>query len=336
MLVPAASLTLADLRYDTHAVALRLRRARLPAADRLDVLLPAGVRFEAAPGDPAMLDLDGGEGASRVFTGRVAEIRRTLSGITVVARGGAALLAQARPVLALEATSAGDAIRELLDAAGVDAGEIEDGPRLALWANDGRTTALAAIARLALLSGCGGAFDGDGALHVTPGGGPDDAFAIKHGREIVEAELVAAVNDAAAPYVVGEGADKAGSARARLIAADFTAGGAPAGSRRLAFPEIRDTDAAREAAAAVAHARARQASRVRLVTFLLPKAAPGTRIEVQDMPDAVPLAELRVEQVVHILHAGHAAHSVLIGTGVTAPPSPDLLGAALGALGGLL
>lgn len=329
MLTPAASLTLADLRYDTHAVALRLRRGKLPATDRLDVMLPAGVRFEAVPGDPVLLDLDGGEGATQVFTGTLFEVRRSLDAIAITARGPAHALAQSRPVLALEGATAGDAIRALCDEAGIDTGTIEDGPRLALYALDGRATALAEIARLASLSGMGGAFDGEGALHVTPFGGPEAEIAIRHGREIITAELRQALDDAKQPYVMGEGADEAGKPRARLLAADFAAGGAPTDARRFAFPELRTTDDARAAAGAIAHARARAARRVRLVTFLLPEAAPGLRIETQDMPDAVPLAELRVEQVTHLLRADGSATTDIIGSGVTGPSLADLIGGLL-------
>jgi hypothetical protein len=332
MLTAAASLTLGNLRYDTHAVALRLRREKLPATDRLDVVLPAGVRFEAAPGDPVVLDLDGGEGSARVFTGTLFEVRRALDSIAITARGPAHALGQARPVLALERATAGDAIRALCDEAGIDTGTIEDGPQLALYALDGRATALAEIARLAALSGMGGAFDGDGALHVTPFGGPEAEIAIRHGREIITAEMRAALDDAKQPYVMGEGANAAGKPRARLLAADFAAGGAPADARRFALPELRTTDDARAAAGAIAHARARAARRVRLTTFLLPEAAPGLRIETQDMPEAVPLAELRVEQVTHRLRADGAALTDIIGSGITGPSLADLAGAIAGAL----
>lgn len=329
MLTPAASLTLADLRYDTHAVALRLRRARLPATDRLDVVLPAGVRFEAVPGDAVRLDLDGGEGATQVFAGTLFELRRGLDSIAITARGPAHALAQTRPVLALEGATAGDAIRALCDEAGIDTGTIEDGPRLALYALDGRATALAEIARLASLSGMGGAFDGEGALHVTPFGGPEAEIAIRHGREIITAELRQALDDAKQPYVMGEGADEAGKPRARLLAADFAAGGAPTDARRFAFPELRTTEDARAAAGAIAHARARAARRVRLTTLLLPQAAPGLRLETQDMPDTVPLTELRVEQVTHLLRADGSATTDILGSGVTGPSLADLIGGLL-------
>lgn len=329
MLTPAASLTLADLRYDTHAVALRLRRARLPATDRLDVVLPAGVRFEAVPGDAVRLDLDGGEGATQVFAGTLFELRRGLDSIAITARGPAHALAQTRPVLALEGATAGDAIRALCDEAGIDTGTIEDGPRLALYALDGRATALAEIARLASLSGMGGAFDGEGALHVTPFGGPEAEIAIRHGREIITAELRQALDDAKQPYVMGEGADEAGKPRARLLAADFAAGGAPTDARRFAFPELRTTEDARAAAGAIAHARARAALRVRLTTLLLPQAAPGLRLETQDMPDTVPLTELRVEQVTHLLRADGSATTDILGSGVTGPSLADLIGGLL-------
>ena len=63
MLVPVAALTIGERLYNEQIVALRLRRTRAPGLDRLEVALPAATRFEASPGDPCALVLNGGDAA---------------------------------------------------------------------------------------------------------------------------------------------------------------------------------------------------------------------------------------------------------------------------------
>ena len=72
---PAASLTLGQLRYDTQVVTVTVSLAALPEPNHARAVLPAGVRFEAAPGDPGSLaltglDLTSGDSAT-VLTGVV-------------------------------------------------------------------------------------------------------------------------------------------------------------------------------------------------------------------------------------------------------------------------
>ena len=62
MLNPGIVLTLGDRLYDKHCAAMRLRRTQLPSLDRLELLLPASMTFEAAPGDDCRMEMDGGDG----------------------------------------------------------------------------------------------------------------------------------------------------------------------------------------------------------------------------------------------------------------------------------
>ncbi len=56
-----ASAMLGNYRYDAHASAVTVRLSLLPGLSAFELSLPAGVDLPAAPGDPASLDLDGGE-----------------------------------------------------------------------------------------------------------------------------------------------------------------------------------------------------------------------------------------------------------------------------------
>jgi hypothetical protein len=334
MLTPAFQLRLGDRIYGPQVAALVLRRARLPATDRLEVRLPAAAPVSAAPGDPVSLELDGGEGAEVVFTGRVALLRRRFDTIELVARGGADRLARTRPVLALSRVTAGDAIRRLAEAAGVEVAELAPGPMLAIYAADGRATALAEIARLAAFSGAAAILDGEGRLSVPDPARPEIPLALRFGREILEAEATEGDDSDPAPIVTGEGGDPGGE-QARWIIADFNRGSpAAADVPRIALPEIRTRADAKAAAAAIADATRARARAVRLTTFLIPGLAPGRHLSIADMPGGVPLSRATIQQVQHSVAADGMALTRLWGTGFA--PANGLAGAVADAVGGLL
>lgn len=342
MLQVALRLEAGPLAYDSHVTALQLRRVQLPSLDRLVALLPHGVSLEALPGDPVVLDLDGGEGPARVFTGILDRIVRSATGIRLEAVNGGPALAGFRPAFSLQSLSAGDAIRRLAGDMGVDVDVADDGPDLALLALDGRETAADRIATLARLSGQACAIDGEGRLRISPGGGIDERIALRYGREILAVEIVEAGSAGPALNVVGEGADSPAFQRGRLPAVDFDLGaaGTPGpGNRRISIPEVRSADAAKAASGALALARQRLLQRAKLTTFLLPTVAPGMEIELSDMPAHLPLGALRVMQVVHSIRPSGAT-SEIIGTGATATDPlaflSDIGGALAGAVGGAL
>lgn len=329
MLAPALSLRLGDRLYAGQVAGLTLSRALLPGIDRLSVLFPAAVPVGVAPGDEVALELDGGEGAETVFTGRASAIRRRFDGVVVTALGPAERLAAARPALALERVTAGEAIRRLAEAAEVETGEIAPGPMLAVYAADGRSSALAEIVRLASFTGAPAAFGGDGRLVVPDPARPVEALAIRYGREIIAVDATEGAT-AAAPVVVGEGGDPSGP-QARWIVADFLRGGSTSG-QRIALPEIRTRQDADAAARAIAAARTARARKITLTTFLLPALAPGRPVTLADMPDAMRLGGMRVDSVLHSLPAAGPALSTARGPGGAAGAAGGLLAAAAGVL----
>jgi len=339
MLEVALRLEAGPLAYDRHVIALQLRRVQLPALDRLVVLLPHAVAMEAVPGDDVALDLDGGEGSTRVFTGKLDRIVRSAAGVRLEAVNGGPALALFRPALSLQSLSAGDAIRRLTADAGVDVDVEDDGPDLALLALDGRETAAERIAALARLSGQLGAFDGEGQLLIGPAGGIDERMALKYGREILAVEMAESAGGAPGLSVVGEGAGDASVPRGRLPAGDFdlgSAGEAGPANRRIAIPDVRSADAAKAASGALALARQKLLQRAKLTTFLLPGVAPGMEIELAEMPAHLPLAAIRVTQVVHSVRPGEGAVTDIYGTGATDTDPLAFLGDLAGALGGAL
>ncbi|WP_428264574.1 hypothetical protein [Haliangium sp.] len=328
------TLDLGNARYDQHVIALRLGRGRLPAIDRLEALLPAGVELDAQPGDDVSLSLDGGEGESQVFTGQLTAVAHTPSAVRVTAHGGGLRLARYRPALSLETVTCGDVITQLCGDAGVDTGTVDGGPTMALYAADGRATALDETVRLAWLGGTQAAFDGDGRLFAAAGGGPGEDMALRYGRELIDAEVYQLVADETELAVAGEGAAAATAANARQVIVDFFAGAAPTpgpDTRVRAEPALRTSDDADAAAAAWTARRIEAEARVRFTAWLVPGLAPGARVEIQDAPGDLGLSECRVERVVHTIDARRGGRTRVWGSSVT-----DAGGGLLGALGGLL
>lgn len=339
MLSMRSSLTLGDLRYDTHTVRLRLRRTLLPAIDRLEVELPRDVRFEAAPGDDVELELASENEPVTVFRGRVSAVARKLDSIGVTAHNGGLELARFRPSLAAEAQDVGELVKALCADAEVDVGALESGPQLALYVVDGRASAAQEIARLAALFDAAASFDGEGQLHLEAfdASGHAGEFAWKYGRELLEAQVERWSAERSSLTLVGEGGGDPGSAQALWVAHDFLAGGAPAAgveARVRAEPLMRTVEDARGAAEARLKAAARNRARVKLRAWLAPELAAGSRLEIQELPSAIGALNLIACEVVHELDPRRGGFTRVLGVEQSA--GEDLLGAALGALGGLL
>jgi hypothetical protein len=337
MLDASLSLTVGNYLYDQHIVAMRLRRTQLSALDRLEILFPAGVSFEAEPGEDCSLEMDGGDGAATVFTGKLSQIQHTLSGLRIEAHNGGLALARYRPSIVLEQQTIGDIISGLCSDADVDVASNVDGATLALYVADGRATAAHEIARLALLAGAACAFDGDGGLHINEDGGPGGELALRYGREILTGKISSSLPDENTLTVVGEGADGASSEKGRWIITDFLKGsGSSPGfnARTITQPELRTTDDTEFAAAAFTHRRALDEARVRLRTWLNPQLKPGMRMEFADMPDHLPLQECRISQVVSTMSPFATAATDVWASGQVGGASA--FGDLLGALGGLL
>lgn len=344
MLTVTGSLTLGRLRYDTHAIALTLRLGVLPAVDRLEATLPRGLRLEAEPGEPAILELDGGEGGEVVFTGTTSSLRRGEHGVTVTAHGAAAALAGYRPSLSLEQIDVGDIVRRLCADVEVDVDSVVGGTTLARYVARAQSTALDEIARLSRLVSATTTISASGALRQSHER-PAAELGIRYGRELISATAASPAESpggTSARVVVGEGAAAPGSPRALWTIADFWAGGAPApgpsARRRVAY-ELRSTADAAAAARGWSAAAAGDAAPVRLRCWLLPKVVPDALLQIEDASDDLGLAKVRVRQVVHrvdpILGAVTDIRGFDAGAALPGGLVGALGGAVTGGLGGL-
>jgi hypothetical protein len=306
MLAVAMKLDLGDKRYTTHATRLRLVRARLPDVDRLEVDLPASAALAASAGDDVKLALDGGEGEHTVFTGTIQRVIGAAHVIRVVAGGAGIRLGSARPALALEGVATKQVIEQLCDEAGVETHIVDDGPSLALYLADGRSTALAEIARLAAAFGACARVDGDGRLSA--GTSVGETRGLRYRRELLAAQTAA--GNPPEVSVVGTGPFAAGASEeaARELVSDFTRGGDAASSFawRRSLAGLGDVEAVRAGASAMSERRIAAWQPFYLRTWLVPAWAPLDRVTLQDAPQRVALDEALVTRVIHCVDGGGA------------------------------
>src|SRR5688572_6910342 len=132
-------------------------------ADGLRVKLAQ--RGDVAPGDDAQLELGDEDGVGRVFTGTVVEVRRRPDGAEIFAAGTVLKLLELRVSSLYQEQAAGAVARDLLDKAGLDAGDISDGLSLPRFAVERRRSAFAQLKALATRLGFDLFSDREGKIH---------------------------------------------------------------------------------------------------------------------------------------------------------------------------
>jgi hypothetical protein len=339
-LAPASSFTLGELRYDSHAVELVATLGVLPAVDSFRVRLPSGADVRCSPGDPALLELDGGEGKTTVLTGKVRGVKRGFDVTDVTAADAGADLAAVRPAATYDGIAAQDVIAALASEAGVSVGVTDLDLPLAAYATHQRRTSAEHVAYLARLGGGMACVDGDGSLTIRQRpSGPADA-ALLYGRELLRCEIRSCPGADVAQVTVGNGAAGTADAPDALRpSADVLPGDAPApGPAAIWEPAaiLRTPKTAVAASNAAADAFAAGGKRLRALCFLLPSLRPGMCIEIQSLPDALGGGRWLLTRVVHRLRRNSAGTTVLEAESADATPHTSLLGAALSALGSVL
>ena len=335
--LPTASATLGNLRYDTHAIHVRVSLALLPSVNWAEVRIPVNVRFEAAPGDDALLDIDGGEGTKTVLTGKVRQVRRSFTGIQVIIADGSDALAALRPSVTYQRQNAGQVIRALGADAGASLGSVDLDIDLPAYVADPRRTAAEHVARLARLGGCIATGGSDGKLNVLARP-TQPASALMYRREIIEYRTTNSKVVNLQRFAMGFGPAGSGSAPNALqhsneaLPSDAADGGV--GVLRQAEPMLRTPGATSAASTALKTATAGMSERLFARCFLLPALRPSEVIEVQSLPDGMSSGAWLLTRVTHELSPAVGGHTVLEGE-IAAPPF-DLLGSLLSGIGGLL
>jgi hypothetical protein len=346
-LAPTASVTLGNLRYDAQLVELWCHTGLLPDVGRCRVVLPAAVRFEAAPGDDAEVVLDGGDsggpGASAtVLTGAVRAVRRSARVIEVVVADAGSALARLRPGVTYTDQDGAAVVRALAGLAGVDIAEVDIDLDLAFYVADQRRTAAEHVAAVAGLAGGIALVGGDGGLQVRtlPGGQADSA--LLWGRELTDYRVREWTGPGASPVAVGFG--DAGSTSDPAVlrpGTDPLSVGAPdpgADAEWIPTPVLRVPSAVQAATRGLGDRQASGATRVEASGFLLPTLRPGAVVEVHDTPGGLDAGPWLLTGVTHRLRPGTGGSTTFTGekAGVSGGGPGGLLAAAAGALGSLL
>jgi hypothetical protein len=338
-LIPALSVTLGNYRYDTHAAAVTVRLGLLPQANCFQMTLPDRVDVPAVPGDPASLDLDGGEGAETVLTGTLRSITHSLGQqIATVADSGADLAAF-RPAATYEKQEARDIVRALAVGIGAEINTIDLDWPVPVYVAHQRRTAAEHIGELARLAGGLAYTEADGRLTVVPvpDGQPD--LALRHGREVVTYEVRAFPGPSVRRLAIGHGpAGSAGAPEALRPTVGALPGDAPRPGPQAVWtpmPLARTPKAANTASQALERLAGATGLRVYARCFLLPGLRPGQVIEVQDLPPGLSGGPWLLTRVCHQLQPGRPGTTRLEGRSA-GEGAGGLLGAALSAIGGLL
>lgn len=330
-----SSITLGSLRYDSHTIALRLTLALAPRAGSAQIVLPAGVRVDAGPGDAAAVVLHGEEADVPTFAGVVLRVDRSLGQTSVTAGDALARLAAVRPGSTFEQQSAADVIRNMADAAAIPTGSLDASTDLLAYVADQGRTALEHTARLAEWAGSFATSDAEGALELRPfPTGPAD-LALRYGREIATLQVRVRQPE---PDVVWSGSGPAGNVSApdaHLQTTRPLPDGVPApGPRtvRVAAPSLRTAAAA--TAAGESTARRNAGARLRATCWLQPVIRPGMSIEIADAPRPDASGPWFVTSVVHEVGPGGRGVTFIEADALTAGGGP--FAGLLGAVGGLL
>jgi hypothetical protein len=345
-LAPTGSAQLGNLRYESQLLSVWCHLGLLPAVNRARVVLPADVRFEAGPGDPAELILDGGDGAgsggsATVLTGQVLTVRRSHRTIEAVIGDAGRQLATSRPALTFTGQDGAAVIRALAGGAGAELSDAGPDLPLAVYvAHQGRTAA-EHVAALAELAGGFAVVEADGRLAVRPRPtGPAD-LALLWGRELVRYEVHHSPPGPAQPVAVGFGPAGSTSEPGVLRPSHdaLSNGAADPGPDALwePSPVLRVPAAVRTATEAAAARSAASGTRLTATCFLLPAVRAGAVVEVQQVPDGLDGGPWLVTGITHQLRADGGGSSVITAeTAGAAASAGGLLSSLVGAVGGLL
>jgi hypothetical protein len=276
-------------------------------------------------GDPIAVELDNGDGATKVFSGEVEAVERRSTSLWIHGRDGLAKLARTEVEAVYEETAAGEIIEALIGAAGAEAGEIEQGPTFPSYVVHRGPRALRHAQKLAELIGAELSTDGEGKVHFKlPSAGGSADHRLAWGVDLLDLSLERALAQLDSLVVWGEGAaasqgtDKnhwlpsdlsgvTGKAKIQPGASAGQAGSVASGSSGELVRTVFD-GAVREASVAEELARA-QALRVALRPMIghvlvlgHPEIQAGEWVELADLPSgsgpsAAPT--LRVLRVIH-------------------------------------
>lgn len=278
-----------------------------------------------APGDEVQVEIDGGEGLARVFTGEVNSVTHSPCSTRITATDDLAKLARMETEAGYEGLSAGGIVKELLSQGGAREGEVMDGPDFPYYYLHKGPRALAHIRSLARLCGADVYTNGKGEVQFAEPrqGAPD--FIFQFGKELLDLVLTHSPPVFDGVVVYGEGAAGAhGADKAHWLAAELEGvksqasvgvggavvpGNAGKNPRLRKHGGLRTMDDTRSAATGQARAAASRPLKGALRLLGEPKIEPGALVGVTGLErdrwgeaaDLLSMQPLRVRQVKHML-----------------------------------
>ncbi len=334
------SVTLGNLLYDTHVSSISVDLGVLPAVNLAHCDFPLDVPVEASPGDEATLELDIGDGSTKILTGQVETVSRLFSGTRVTIADAGAKLASLRPSATYQSQTLKATITALADEAGVSIGRfaLSAPTQFPNYVCHQQRTITEHIKELAQIGNSLAVVDEDGKLSVlSRDPGPADT-ALRYGREFLEYEM----RDAPVPsnrVMVGNG--PAGAAADpnvfRHSTEALTGGGDDPSPKNLWEPKpaLRTGDLVRQASTEINTRRNSHTKQLRANCWLVPTLRPGAVLEIQDLPGSLSKGPWLITDVTHSIDMVSGSQTRFSGV-YAGSDLAGLLSQAAGLIGGLL
>lgn len=277
-----------EVRIDgnvVEAASTRVEAGLIPSVDGASLLLA----FEATPTLNAALEIDMGyeDELTRVFTGRLSAICKTLQGyIHVTGINGGGLLSRLRFNRAYENQMIGDIVQDICGTAGIEADIADPGPTLAYFVLDDRHNALLHIQAMARRSGQIAYFTPEGVLTFTPYNAGTPVQTFNYGIDILDMELTESLAGSGVT-VTGEGAAGGGDWSKPLKNPDSMQEASGEGGDETAIlydPALRVTSAVQSAAKGFGAEAARLEHTAHIWVAGAPAITPGVTIDVKGSP----------------------------------------------------
>ncbi len=260
-----------------------------------------GSTIAVQPGATVKVELDAGDGLLAVFTGQLDQVRLGSSSQWLLADDSLAALARLDLEAAYQDVKAGFIIKDILQKAGVTAGEVVDGPPLPAYVLHRGPRALRHLQTLAELCSADLYTDGQGRAHcAVPRSGGTTEQTFRYGENILTLDLHLTPPVCDSVEVWGEGAASSqGVDKYYWLVTDLTgvngkAALAPDGQlnpgrlgkqpRQIRQGAVRSGEAARSVAEAQIKALAARRLRGSMEVYGTPGAALGDRVRITGLP----------------------------------------------------
>jgi phage protein D len=276
-------------------------------ADAFTLTLGAVGSFRPAKGDMAEIALGyAGEAPEAVMSGTVARVESGLTEIRVSGASAAGRLLRTALDRTFEGVSAGDIVRELARAGGVEITRAEDGTHFPAYVIDSRRSAWHHLRELADLCGFDLWIGRDGKLVFERFAGGRTAHVLEFRKHLLALEVLRREPGAARVEAIGESpASARGEKTWGWLTHDFGAARGTAGEgdpvRRLVRPALRTHQAAQTAATALQRTLARNALTGRALTVGRPQVRLGDAIRLRGLADESLNTFFQVRRVRHRL-----------------------------------